>query len=149
MKKQIPDDVHDELGREKGGRPPRSIPVKYRRPPTKFEEFQRFMKTASYLAKQEGFDSLEEFEDFSIDEGEYDPMPDAPHELVFEPSLDKEVTKAEADFLAGQRKAFEARFGKEAPWWKRAFQKKQPKPDKEVKKTSGEPSPEVPPEAEE
>lgn len=98
----------------------RSIPVK-KSMPTRFEEFQAMLKTASYLAKESGFDSVEDFDDFSTDEE--DTVPEARWELEFDNVLGKDITKGEMAFLEQQRAAFTRKFGKEVPWWQKTFQK--------------------------
>lgn len=80
------------------------------------------MRTASYLAKTQGYETLEESEDFDCGDDDFDPK--SPWEMQFDPTAGKEITKQEADFLQEQRNAFTAKFGKEQPWYRRVFKKR-------------------------
>lgn len=117
---------YDKEGREVHDPTPVKVTPKIRITPNKLAEFQAMLRTASYLAKNEGFETLEESEDFDVEESDFDPS--SPWELEYDPILNKEISKQEAAFLKEQREAFTAKFGKEVPWWKRAFQKRNPKP---------------------
>lgn len=133
---------------EKGEEIPDPTPIRttprVRITPNKLQEFQAMLRTASYLAKNEGFETLEESEDFDCED--FDPQ--SPWELQYDPLAGREITRHEAEFLKEQREAFTAKFGKEAPWWRRVFKKSkaapQEPPKEDLKKASGGPPPEEP-----
>lgn len=60
---------------------PRSIPVKVRRPPTRIEEFRKYLQMESLMAASRGFETLEESDDFDVDD-EFDPT--SPYEEHFD-----------------------------------------------------------------
>lgn len=131
---------YNEKGEEIPDPTPIRVTPKVRITPNKLAEFQMMLRTASYLAKNEGYETLEESEDFDVEE--YDPT--SPWEMEFDPIAGKEITRQEAEFLNQQREAFTAKFGKEQPWWRRAFKKRSKvEPVKEdLKKPSGGQPPE-------
>lgn len=57
---------------------PVAIPVRFTRPPTRFEEIRAAIQQASRLASEEGFETLEEANDFNIGD---DFEPDSPYEF--------------------------------------------------------------------
>lgn len=128
---------------EKGEEIPDPTPVRttprVRITPNKLQEFQAMLRTASYLAKSEGFETLEESEDFDMDDSDFDPQ--SPWEMQFDPIAGKEITRQEMEFLNKQREEFTQRFGKETPWWRRMLHKKRKEtppaaPEKDLKKPS-------------
>lgn len=116
--------------------PIRTTP-KVRITPNKLAEFQMMLRTASYLAKHEGYETLEESEDFDVED--FDPH--SPWEMQYDPTAGREITRHEADFLKQQREAFTAKFGKETPWYKKVFQK-----GKKAASAAVKPEPKSPPE---
>lgn len=120
------------------------------KPPSKFEDFAAMLKTASHLARQEGYETFEESEDFDVDD-DWIPMKESEWETCFDPNLG-EITKDQKRFLEAQKLHFEARFGKPIPWYKQAIQKafapRSKSNKKDFKKPSGDQSPEDLPEEE-
>lgn len=57
---------------------PVTIPVRFTRPPTRFEEIRAAIQQASRMAADEGFESLEEANDFNIGD---DYEPESPYEF--------------------------------------------------------------------
>lgn len=127
---------YNEHGEEIPDPTPIRTTPKIRITPNKLAEFQAMLRTASYLAKNEGFETLEESEDFDVED--YDPT--SPWELQFDPYAGKEITRQEAQFLERQRTEFTKKFGKETPWYKKVFQKGKKAASEPVK-----PNPKSPP----
>lgn len=116
---------------------PRSLSTKIK-PPSKFEDFAAMLKTASYLAKQEGYETFEESEDFNI-EDDWSPMADSEWETCFDPAAG-EITKEQKRFLDAQRLHFEKQFGKPIPWYKQLVNKAFAPRSQQEKKDSKKPS---------
>lgn len=124
MRNKDSEKKHNANGEEIPDPTPVKTQPRLRITPNKLREFQAMLRTASYLAKQEGYETLEESEDFDMEDSDFDPS--SPWELQFEPTLGREITKQEAQFLGQQRQSFEKRFGKQPPWWRTIFQRKPP-----------------------
>lgn len=66
-----------------------------------------------YMLEQEGMESIEEFEDFDVDDSN-DPLDYAssPHTLVYDEDLGKEISQQEASQLQQSRAAFDKYYEK-------------------------------------
>lgn len=127
---------YNEKGEELFDNTPVAIPVKFSRPPTRFEEFAQYIRTASVIAQASGYESIEEAEDFDIPD-DPDTMPNAPWELHYDTVLGKEITKAEFNHLEASRQAFTKKHGTDKPWWQRLRQKA-------ARSRANEPNPKTP-----
>lgn len=83
---------------------PISMPVKFQRPPTLAEQIARFMGAHERFQAQQGEETIEEAEDFDIEE---DDSPHSPHELVYDEQLNREMPRYEKMLLDRQRAQFE------------------------------------------
>lgn len=128
---------YNEKGEELPDPTPVRVTPKVRITPNKLAEFQAMLRTASYLARNEGYETLEESEDFDVGD-DFDPG--TPWELQFDKISGREITRQEAEYLEQQRSAFDKQFGKQPPWWRRMLRKKTPqKAPEPIKKDSKEP----------
>lgn len=83
---------------------PVEAPFKFTKPPALAELVRQAVQGhISQLAQTEGFDSFEEFDDFEVDEEDMS----SEHDLLFDPDLDREVTRYEKRHLDESRKTFD------------------------------------------
>lgn len=97
---------YDEEGREIMDSTPVAIPVGFRKPETIEEKILRLVK-ASQLQQTldaNGVETFEEAEDFDVGD---DVDPQTPYEMVFDPGLGREVTRAEKKFMDEGRRQFD------------------------------------------
>lgn len=82
---------------------PMQIPAGFRRPPTLAEQVARLVRSERFMqeARDAGFETFEEAEDFDIDDDPVDPS--TPYEPFFDPALGREVTPA--DILDERKRA--------------------------------------------
>lgn len=96
---------YDNDGREICDPKPLSRTVKLKQE-TIEEKIMRLVRERDiqFALHSQGVETFDEADDFDIPDDPVDPS--TPYETVFEPSLGKEVTRAEAQFLNQQRSAF-------------------------------------------
>lgn len=84
---------------------PITLPVRFQRPPTLAEQVARYMGAHQrYQEAQDGHETPEDMDDFHTeDENE----PHSPHELVFDPLLNRELPRYEKTLLDQGRARFE------------------------------------------
>lgn len=83
---------------------PMTLPVKFQKPPTLAEQIARYMGAHDRYQDQ-GEESPEEADDFGDDDED---EPRSPHELVFDPLLNREIPVYEKILLDKGRAKFEA-----------------------------------------
>ena len=85
---------------------PPAIPLKWKRPPTLQEQVARMVHSEQFkqYMEREGFETIDEAEDFEVGD---DYVPEAPHELVYDHDLGKEVSKREKANLDRDREKFD------------------------------------------
>lgn len=102
---------------------PMAIPVGFQRPPTLQEQVARLVRTeVSRRAAEQGLETFEEADDFEVGD---DFEPNSPHELVFDPELGREMSKAEKQYIDEGRAAFDAA-AKNAPRKKKYAEEEEP-----------------------
>lgn len=85
---------------------PVGIPVGFQKPPSLTEMMQKYVRhELSRRAEADGMESFEEAEDFDV--SDEDEWLESDWELVFDPSLKREVNKYEAAYLEAHRKQFD------------------------------------------
>lgn len=90
---------------------PMTIPVHLnRRATSPFAQFMENMKLMSQIAEQNGYETIDEADDFDVGD---DIDPTSPWELEYEPTLDREVTKQERQLLAQSRQEFDVQLKKQ------------------------------------
>lgn len=92
-----------EKGREKLDQTKQTIPLGFERPETLAEQVARLVRSNSLAqaATAAGYDTFDDYDDFDIED---DVDPSTPYETVFEPGLNKEITRAEKQFIDAQKK---------------------------------------------
>ncbi|QXP07974.1 MAG: hypothetical protein [Arizlama microvirus] len=95
----------DEEGREIPDPTPHSLAVGFRKPETIDEKILRLVKSREMQRDLEaqGYETFEDAEDFDVGD-DFDPQ--TPYELVFDPGLGRDVTRAEKAFLDSSRNQF-------------------------------------------
>lgn len=88
---------------------PITLPVKFQKPPTLAEQIARFMGQQERYAAQQGHETPEEADDFDIPD---DDAPESPHELVFDPDLNREIPRYEKVLLDRDRARFDSELNK-------------------------------------
>lgn len=83
---------------------PMALPVKMQRPPSLQDMFEKYLVAANHMAQNQGFETLDEADDFDVGE---DLDPESPYELCFDPTLNKEISKQEKSLLDAHRKDFD------------------------------------------
>lgn len=84
----------DDNGHEIPDPQPVEIPARFKRPETLAEQIRRVTQGAlSLQAKEQGFETFEEAEDFEIDDDSFDPT--SPYEEIFDPVLGRGITPEE------------------------------------------------------
>lgn len=95
----------NKTGAEIHNEPPVAVPANYKRPPTLAEQVRQMCRThLSRMAQEQGQESWEDADDFEVGD-DFDPS--SPHELVFDPELEREVPKSIKQDLDAQRKKFD------------------------------------------
>lgn len=87
---------------------PVEAPFKFQRPKDLATMVREAVQSAhlAQLAQQEGFDTFEEYDDFDVSDDDENQMT-SDHELVYEPDLEREVTKYEKAHLDKSRAEFD------------------------------------------
>lgn len=96
----------NERGQEVLDPTPMAIPVGFAKPESLEARMARAVRLASLHAANQGFETIEEAEDF--DTGEDDYVPYSEHEVVYDEGLKKEVSKREKIQLDRDRAHFDA-----------------------------------------
>jgi len=99
--------IKDRVGyAEKLDPTPVALPVGMKKPESIAEMVQRLVRSSELrrYAESKGAETFEEAEDFDVGD---DIDPSTPYELEFDPYLNKEVPKAEKQFMDANRKQFD------------------------------------------
>lgn len=113
---------------------PMAMPVQFRAPPTLQEQVQALMRSEQLKAwaNHNGFDTLEEAEDFDIGDGD---DWSSPYELEYDEVVGREVTKQEKRMLDESRRVFDNAYSEKV----KASRKEKPKKKKEEVKEEESP----------
>lgn len=85
---------------------PVAIPAGFKRPETLAEQVQRLVRTQiSREAREAGFETFEESEDFDVDDDAYEPS--TPYETFFDPVLGRDLS---ADEFRRNEKVYKERY---------------------------------------
>lgn len=119
---EVPVSPLDENGHEVPDPRPLSLPSGMKRPETLAQQVARLVRSheLARAASAQGFETLEESEDFDVGD-DFDPS--TPWELVFDPTLGKEISPAEASGNDRRRSAPELTAQQAA--WKNRYVKAQ------------------------
>lgn len=96
----------NERGQEVLDPTPLAIPAGFVKPESLEAKMARAIRVASLQAQSQGFETVEEADDFDIPD-DPDTLPDSPWETVFDPGIGKEISKQEKRHLDQHRAQFD------------------------------------------
>lgn len=84
---------------------PHTMALKFQRPPTLAEQIAQYMGAHNRHLEQLGVETAEEADDFDVDDE--DDAPESPHELVFDPLLNRELPRYQKALIDRDRAKFD------------------------------------------
>ncbi|AZL82994.1 hypothetical protein [Apis mellifera associated microvirus 52] len=83
---------------------PHAMAVKIQRPPTLAEQIQAYMGQHNRRLEQLGVETAEEADDFDVEDED---APESPHELVYDPLLNRELPRYQKVLIDQDRAKFD------------------------------------------
>lgn len=103
----------NERGQEVLDPTPLAIPAGFAIPQTLEQKMARAIRLASMAAQSNGYETVEEADDFDCEDDT--PDPNSPWELQFDPTIGKEITKQEKHAMDQHRAQFDEFVAKNPP----------------------------------